>query len=209
MTSRRPLGRAATLVAAVSLLAAAGCGSSDSADDSSADPVATADAPTDTADDAVASDEQVVETAAPEPAESPVVTEATPEPSAAPADDGGADGEVTLTLSDGRAWTFTQTTCTFDPDATGPAAALIIVDGFDDAGAEFGIIEAWPLDGSTDTGPAFIGTFADESDEVLVFVKDTAMMDGDQLEVTGGYYENVFYEAGDAPDGTYTVRCQP
>ena len=58
-------------------------------------------------------------------------------------------------------------------------------------------------------GTAFLGTFADENEEVLVFVKDGAAMVGDQLEVTGGYYENVFYETGDPFDGTYTVRCQP
>ncbi len=31
----------------------------------------------------------------------------------------------------------------------------------------------------------------------------------DDLEVTGGFYTDVFYQDGDEPDGTYTVRCQP
>ena len=37
-------------------------------------------------------------------------------------------------------------------------------------------------------------------------------MDGDQLEVTGGYYENVFYEAGDprtAPTPCAASRRDP
>jgi hypothetical protein len=213
MTSPRLLGHAATLVVTVSLLAAAGCGSSDSADDST-DPVATAAAATDTADGAVASDEvspdePAVDTVATEPAETPVVTEATPETSAAPAEDGGSSGGVQVTLSDGRAWTLQKDLCTFDPDATGPAAAIINIGGANDDGVEVNIIEAWPFDGSTDKGTPFLGSFVDEDEEVLVFLKDGAAMVGDEVEVAGGYYANVFYQDGDAFDGTYTVRCQP
>ncbi len=213
MTSPRLLRQAATVVVTVSLLAAAGCGSSDSADDST-DPVATAAATADTADGAVASgeeaaDEPAVDTVATESAESPVVTEATPEASAAPADGGGSSGAMSVALADGRSWTLVTNGCTFDPDATGPAAAIINIGGTNDDGVELNIIEAWPFDGSTDKGTPFLGSFVDENEEVLVFLKDGATMVGDEVEVTGGYYENVFYETGDPFDGTYTVRCQP
>ena len=81
--------------------------------------------------------------------------------------------------------------------------------GANDDGVEINMIEAWPFDGSTDKGTPFLASFVDENEEVLVFLKDGAAMVGDELEVTGGYYANVFYADGDPFDGTYTVRCQP
>ena len=88
---------------------------------------------------------------------------------------------------------WTRACCTFDPDATGPAAAIINIGGANDDGVELNIIEAWPFDGSTDKGTPFLGSFVDENEEVLVFLKDGAAMVGDEVEVTGGYYANVFY----------------
>jgi hypothetical protein len=191
---------ASTALVIAALLTAAACGSSDSTSDSST--------PADTAAETAApGDDAAPITAAPEPADT--AADAAPVATAAPVEDGGGSDEVVLTLDDGRTWALVKNICTFDPDATGPAAAIINIDGSGDAGVGLSVIEAWPFDGSTDKGTPFLGSFVDENEEVLVLVKDAASLAGDELELTGGYYTNVFYQEGDAPDGTYTVRCQP
>lgn len=201
MTHPRHFLRVPAAILTVALLAAAGCGSSDSSGDP-ATPGDTA-APADTA----ASGDAAPATVASTPADTAAEAEA--DVTAAPADGGESSGGVSLALSDGRSWTLESSLCTFDPDATGPAAAIINIGAANDDGVELNIIEAWPFDGSTDKGTPFLGSFVDENDEVLVFLKDGAAMVDDEVEVTGGYYANVFYQDGDPFDGTYTVRCRP
>jgi hypothetical protein len=202
---RRFVARPFALVVATSLAAAA-CGSSESTSETIPDTAMAVEGVIDTA--APVEDEAAVVTAESEPIDTAVVTAAVAD-ATAPADSGGSSDDVVLTLDDGRTWTLTKGTCTFDPDAAGPAAAVINIDGSDDAGVEIGVLEAWPLDGSTDKGTPFLGTFVDENDDVLIFEKDGAAMVGDAFEVTGTFYSDVFYQDGDEPDGTYTISCQP
>lgn len=202
-----------TVVGAALALVAVGCGSSDDAADQPEDPAAATDAPA--ADDAVgddaAPDVAVAEApaadddAAPDEAPASPPVEATPDVAATGADEGS--GEVVLTLNDGRSWSFTSTACRFDPGATGPAAAVFDIAGSNDDGLDIGLIEAWPLDGNTDTGTAFIATFVDETDELYIFVDGSAEMVGNDLQVSADFYNNAFYEEGDAPDGSAVVTC--
>lgn len=207
MTHPRHFLRVPAVILTVALLAAAGCSSSDSTGDSTTPVDDVSETAEDTVADTVASgDDAAPVTAAPEPADT--AGEAQPDATTAPVDAGGSS-DVLVALDDGRSWTLQKNLCTFDPGATGPAAAVINIDGSDDADVQVIVLEAWPFDGSTDNGTSFLGTFSDENEEVLVLLKDAATMVGDEVEVTGGYYTNVFYQDGDVFDGTYTVRCQP
>lgn len=182
------------------VLVASACGSSSTSDSTvvDADPIEDATATT---------------AATPEDAATTVATEAAPSSEAAPTETpgetGGGSGDVQIELDDGRTWSLTASTCTFNPDATGPAAAVVNIGGFNDDGVELGALEAWPFDGSTDTGTAFIGNFVDENDDLYIFVSHSvAMVDG-AVELTADYQTDVFYEEGDEPVGFVTVRCTP
>ena len=191
------------------LLGLAACGSSDSSSDDASDTSATSEAV----------DESPVETVV-EPAAEPVVeAEPEPEPSVDTSTDTGSEpvpeaastggGDVSISFDDGRSWTLDATFCAFDAGATGPAAAIVNIAGQNDDGAEIVVLDAWPLDGSTENGTSFIANFVDEDENLYLMTNGSATMSGDAVEVTADYYTDVFYEEGQTPDGSIVVSCQP
>ncbi len=185
--------RYATLVAA--LVLATACGSSDDTSDPPATPAPTAESAE------TAADSEPVETEA-EPAET---APPAPEPDAEPA----GSGAVSIVLNDGRTWALDADMCSFDPDATGPGAAVINIGGSNGDGAELGILDAWPLDGNTDIGTVFLANFVDENEELFILVNGSATMVGGAVEVTADFYNDVFYEDGDPVDGSAVISCTP
>ena len=161
--------RHAALAAALWL--AAGCGSSDGSSSSASEPEATP---------ATAAAPTEAETG---PAATVGETEPAPEPESAPA---GAT-EVSIVLNDGRSWTLDAEMCSFDPGATGPAAAVLNIGAANADGAELGVLDAWPFDGTTENGTVFFGNFADENEELFIFVNGSSTMVGDAVEVTADY----------------------
>ncbi len=178
ITRRR--ARRATLIAA--LVLAAGCGSSDDATDAAVTPATAAVTIEGGADpEAVEAEVEAAPadtTAAAEPAETAAASSL--EPDAAPA----GFGEISIVLNDGRTWALDADLCTFDADAAGPGAAIVNIGGSNDEGVELGVLEAWPLDGSTDTGTAFIANFVDENDELFILVNGSPTMAGSTIQVT-------------------------
>lgn len=189
------------------MLGVAACGSSNSSSDDASN---TSQAPG-------AVEESPVETAVEPSAES--IVEDEPELTVGTSTGGGSEpapeaastggGDVSVSLDDGQSWTLDATFCAFDADATGPAAAIVNIDGQNDDGAEVVVLDAWPLDGNTENGTSLIANFVDEDENLYLMTNGSATMSGDAVEVTADYYTDVFYEEGQTPDGSIVVSCQP
>lgn len=190
MASIRSL-RVPSVVLAGTLVVLVGCGGSDDAVESAA---TAAVAPSETAAAPIETDPEPVDTVA-----APVETD--------PEVESPSAGGITIVLDDGRSWALESEVCTFNPDAAGAAAAVLNLAGANSDGVELNAIEAWPLDGTTDEGTAFLANFVDENDELFILVDHSITSDGGSIVVTADYHNNVMYQLDDPPVGVAVITC--
>ncbi len=175
--------------AVATMLAAAGCGSS--ADESAAEDS--------TAEASIPNESATATTAAPEQETQEQTTVA-----AAPESSGQ---QIEINGGPAGPWSAVGT-CLWNPDNTGPASSLWVVEDSEDDGlpGELTILYVWPFVIEDDTEPALIGSIVEPDENLLTVIEADASFDGTTLTLLASVHNGI-KTFDDPPDFVLTITC--